>query len=67
MVTGGRLVDGTGNPRQDGDVAVCGGDRIARVAPAGALASAPARPRLDARGFVVAPRFIDVQSHSWAR
>jgi dihydroorotase/N-acyl-D-amino-acid deacylase len=64
VITGGRLVDGTGNPWQDGDVAVRG-DRIVRVAPAGALAGTAARTRVDARGLVVAPGFIDVQSHSW--
>lgn len=64
LITGGRVVDGTGNPWFYGDVAISG-DRVARVAPAGALASARARSRIDARGLVVAPGFIDVQSHSW--
>jgi dihydroorotase/N-acyl-D-amino-acid deacylase len=64
VITGGQVVDGTGNPWQYGDVAIRG-DRIVRVAPAGALASAPSRQRVDARGLVVAPGFIDVQSHSW--
>ncbi len=64
VITNGRVVDGTGNPWFYGDVALRG-DRIARVAPAGGLADAPARTRVDARGMVVAPGFIDVQSHSW--
>lgn len=64
VITGGRVVDGTGNPWVYGDVALRD-DRIARVAPPGALATASARTRVDARGQVVAPGFIDIQSHSW--
>jgi len=64
VITNARIVDGTGNPWYYGDVAVRG-DRIARVAPAGALAAERAPTRIDARGLVVAPGFIDVQSHSW--
>jgi N-acyl-D-amino-acid deacylase len=63
IIEGGRVVDGTGNPWFYGDVAVQG-DRIVRVAPAGMLGNAPARERLDARGHVVAPGFIDIISHS---
>src|SRR4029078_2699061 len=64
VIAGARVVDGTGNPWFYGDVAVRG-DRIARVAPAGALANARATTRSDGGGMVVAPVFIDVQSHSW--
>jgi N-acyl-D-amino-acid deacylase len=63
IIEGGRIVDGTGNPWFYGDVAVAG-DRIVRVAPAGRLAGAPARERIDAADHVVAPGFIDIQSHS---
>ncbi len=63
VIEGGRVVDGTGAAWFFGDVAVRG-DRIVRVAPAGLLANAPAAERLDARGMVVAPGFIDIQSHS---
>jgi N-acyl-D-amino-acid deacylase len=63
VIEGGRVVDGTGNPWFYGDVAVTG-DRIVRVAPAGTLRDAPARERVDARGRVVAPGFIDIISHS---
>jgi len=47
VLTGGRLVDGTGNPWTYADVAVRGG-RVVRVAPGGALAGAPARERVSA-------------------
>lgn len=63
IIEGGRIVDGTGAAWFLGDVAVQG-DRIVRITPAGLLADAPAAERLDARGMVVAPGFIDIQSHS---
>ena len=63
VITGGKIVDGTGNPWFYGDVGIVG-DRIARIAPAGMLARVPARRRIDARGLVVAPGAIDIQAHS---
>jgi dihydroorotase/N-acyl-D-amino-acid deacylase len=63
IITGGRIVDGTGNPWYYGDVGIRG-DRIARIAPPGALAGAGASRRIDATGLAVAPGFIDIQSHS---
>jgi dihydroorotase/N-acyl-D-amino-acid deacylase len=64
VIAGGRVVDGTGAPWFLGDVAVRG-DRIVRVAPAGVLDDARAARRIDARGLVVAPGFIDVQGQSY--
>ncbi len=63
VITGGRIVDGTGNPWFYGDVGIRG-DRIVRIAPRAALANAGAQRRIDASGLVVAPGFIDIQSHS---
>jgi N-acyl-D-amino-acid deacylase len=63
VILGGRVVDGTGNAWFHGDVALRG-ERIARVAPAGLLHGAAAMERLNAKGLVVCPGFIDIQSHS---
>jgi N-acyl-D-aspartate/D-glutamate deacylase len=60
LITGGRIVDGTGNPWFRGDVAIVG-DRIVAV---GRVPPRPARRTIDARGLVVAPGFIDIHSHS---
>lgn len=56
LFVGGTVVDGTGAPRRQADVAVSG-ERIAAV---GDLRAATARRVVDARGLVVAPGFIDM-------
>ena len=53
---GGIVVDGTGGPRRQADVAVTG-DRIAAI---GDLRAASAQRVVDAHGLVVAPGFIDM-------
>jgi N-acyl-D-amino-acid deacylase len=58
LVTGARLLDGTGAPAREGDL-LLEGDRIAEVGDT----TLQADETLDARGLVVAPGFIDVHSH----
>src|SRR4029077_4417954 len=60
VLTNGWIVDGSGNPRYRGDVAIRG-DRIVAV---GFLNGAAARETLDVRGLVVAPGFIDMMGQS---
>jgi N-acyl-D-aspartate/D-glutamate deacylase/sugar lactone lactonase YvrE len=59
VIRHGKLVDGTGNPWFNGDVATKG-DRVAAV---GTIAGQGKR-EIDARGRIVAPGFIDIHSHS---
>src|SRR2546430_10458145 len=57
---GGWIMDGSGNPRYQGDVAITG-DRIAGV---GFLNGAAARETVDVSGLAVAPGFIDMMGQS---
>ncbi len=63
LIKGGKVVDGTGNPWFYGDVAMTG-DRIMAIAPARQIDPAGAATVVDAAGMVIAPGFIDIQSHS---
>ena len=56
VLLGGTIVDGSGAPRRQADVAIAG-DRIAAI---GDLRGAAARRVVDARGLIVAPGFIDM-------
>jgi N-acyl-D-amino-acid deacylase len=59
VITGARVVDGTGNPWFRADVAVRDG-KIARV---GRVSPTDARRTIDAGGRILAPGFIDVHGH----
>jgi N-acyl-D-amino-acid deacylase len=63
VILNGKIVDGTGNPWFFGDLAVKG-DVIARITPVGQLKESAAKMKIDAKGLVVAPGFIDIQGHS---
>jgi N-acyl-D-amino-acid deacylase len=60
LITGGRVVDGTGSPWFKGDVGIAG-DRIVSVGPA---TGATAALTIDASKLVVAPGFIDLLGQS---
>ena len=60
VLKGGTVVDGTGAPARAADVAIRG-DRIAAV---GAFEVAPGAKVIDASGWVIAPGFIDLHTHS---
>jgi dihydroorotase/N-acyl-D-amino-acid deacylase len=60
LITGGRVVDGTGNPSTREDIGIRGDRIVAR----GRLAGQPARRSIDATGKVVAPGFIDMLAQS---
>ncbi|HLV79433.1 MAG TPA: D-aminoacylase [Chthonomonadaceae bacterium] len=63
LITGARVVDGTGNPWFAGDVALSA-ERIAAIAPPGSIPRTAAAEVVEATGKVVCPGFIDIQSHS---
>src|SRR5262245_41754329 len=60
IISGGRIVDGTGNPWYLGDVGIRGGS----IAAIGNLAGQGASRRIDATGLVVSPGFIDMMGGS---
>src|SRR4029077_3429835 len=55
IIRNGHIIDGTGSPWYAADVGITAG----RVAAIGGLGSASATRSIDARGFIVAPGFID--------
>ena len=60
IISGARIVDGTGAPWVMGDIAITG-ERIAAI---GDLSGASASKRVSANGLVASPGFIDVQGQS---
>ncbi|MFQ5537716.1 MAG: amidohydrolase family protein [Gemmatimonadota bacterium] len=60
LITGARILDGTGNPWFRADVGI----RDGRIAAVGMLGDAAAARVVDAAGLYVAPGFIDIHSHA---
>ena len=60
LITGGRVVDGTGRAAVVQDVAITDG----RIAAIGRVPRSQAAQVIDAGGLVVAPGFIDVHTHA---
>lgn len=60
VIANGRIIDGTGSPWYSGDVGI----RNGRIVAIGHLDGAAARRRIDAKGMVVAPGFIDMLGQS---
>jgi len=63
LIRNARIVDGSGSPWRFGDVALTG-DRIAAVAPPGAIPVDSCAELVDAAGHIVCPGFVDILSHS---
>jgi N-acyl-D-aspartate/D-glutamate deacylase len=63
LIRGGHLIDGSGAPGTDADVAIAGGRIVAIGEGASALVGRETA-FLDASGMVVAPGFVDIHTHS---
>jgi len=58
IIRGGTIVDGTGDPSFEGDVAI-DGNRIVAVG----KATGSARREIDAKGMMVTPGWVDIHTH----
>jgi N-acyl-D-aspartate/D-glutamate deacylase len=63
LIRGGTVIDGSGAPRFNSEVAVSRG-KIAKLIPPSEGHQASAARAIDATGMIVAPGFIDMHSHS---
>ncbi len=60
LIKNGRIIDGSGNPWYDADLAIAAG----KIAAIGTIDETKAKRVLDATGHFVAPGFIDVHTHA---
>ena len=60
IITGGTVIDGSGKAEKKADVGIVA-DKIVAI---GDLSASQANVRIDARGKVIAPGFIDAHSHT---
>lgn len=60
LIKNGKIMDGTGNPWFLGDVAI----KDSKIEKIGSIDSSLASEVIDAKGFVVAPGFVDIHSHA---
>lgn len=60
LLTGGTVVDGTGQPRVRADVAI----RNQKIVAVGVFEPGSIAQEIDCRGLVIAPGFIDLHNHS---
>src|SRR5688572_28239681 len=61
VIANGTIIDGTGDARYRGDVAITG-DRVVRIE-RGSIPRASAKRTIDASGMIVSPGFIDLHAH----
>jgi N-acyl-D-amino-acid deacylase len=60
LITGGRVLDGTGNPAHYADIGI----RAGKIAAIGRLHGASAGRTINAKGRLIAPGFMDMHSHA---
>lgn len=65
LIKHAKVIDGSGNPWFYGDVALSG-EEVFAVTSVGQIPEEQAAEVIDAKGLVVCPGFIDIQSHSIA-
>lgn len=60
VIRGAQVIDGSGTPGRAVDIAICDG----RIRALARSLTGPAQRVIDATGYIVAPGFIDIHTHS---